>query len=116
VLHADPPPGAGSRVPGIQVAVSKLSQHTQQRIQAGVREVVTTMSPASVGIELALAVLLGLGVGYWIDAKLGSFPGFTLLFLGFGITAGFKAVWREAKRAMPDAPPAEPGAADGGER
>ena len=36
--------------------VATLSSKTQQRIQTQVREVVTSMSPASVGIELALAV------------------------------------------------------------
>lgn len=88
--------------------MATLSSKTQQRIQTQVREVVTSMSPASVGIELALAVLLGIAIGWWIDARLGSFPGFTLVFLGFGLVAGFKGVWREAKRAMPDPESSDP--------
>lgn len=88
--------------------VATLSSKTQQRLQNQVREVVTSMSPASVGIELALAVLLGIAIGWWIDSRLGLFPAFTLVFLGFGLVAGFKGVWREAKRAMPDPEPPDP--------
>ncbi|HTM22951.1 MAG TPA: AtpZ/AtpI family protein [Kofleriaceae bacterium] len=87
--------------------MATLSPQSQQRIQKQVREVVTSMSPSAVGIELALSVLLGLAIGWWIDGRLGTAPLFTLMFLGFGLAAGFRAVWRAALKAMPDAPPEE---------
>ena len=87
--------------------MAKLFTPTQQRMHDRMRETVQTMTPASVGIELALAVLLGLGVGWWIDGRLGTYPAFLAVFLIFGLVAGFRAVWREAVRAMPDNPPPE---------
>jgi ATP synthase protein I len=81
--------------------MATLSPQTQQRIQKQVHEMVTTMSPASVGIELALAIVLGLVIGWWIDGQLGTSPIFCLIFLGFGACAGFRAVWRAAIKAMP---------------
>jgi F0F1-type ATP synthase assembly protein I len=75
---------------------------TLEGVQNQVREVVTSMSPSSVGIELALSVLLGFAIGWWIDGRLGTFPLFLLVFLGLGTAAGFRGVIRAARKAMPD--------------
>ena len=60
----------------------------------------------SVGLELAVSVLLGLFGGRWLDSKLGTDPWLTWIGLGLGIVTGYRAVWlalkkanREAKRA-----------------
>jgi ATP synthase protein I len=58
---------------------------------------------ASLGLEMGLAIVVGWGIGYWLDGKLGTEPYLMLLFLGFGIGAAFKALFRagrEAKRAV----------------
>lgn len=58
---------------------------------------------ASLGMEMGLAVLVGWGVGYWLDGKLDTAPYLMLLFLGFGIAAAFKGLIRagqQAKRAV----------------
>lgn len=47
---------------------------------------------ASVGLEMGLAVLIGWGIGSWLDRKLGTAPWLMILFLLFGSAAGFKAL------------------------
>jgi ATP synthase protein I len=41
-----------------------------------------------IGMSMALTVLLGVGVGYWIDERLSSEPIFTLAGSILGIAAG----------------------------
>ena len=47
---------------------------------------------AVIGTELAVATLIGLFGGHWIDSKLGSRPIGTLIGLALGIAAGFKGL------------------------
>jgi len=54
---------------------------------------------SSLGISMALAVFIGLGIGVVLDRKLDTSPWFTLIFLGFGIAAGFRNIGRAVKRA-----------------
>lgn len=55
---------------------------------------------SSVGIEFALATLIGWGLGAWIDGKLGTGPWLTILFFLCGIAAGFRALIRAGKEAQ----------------
>lgn len=57
------------------------------------------LSASSVGLELGIAVVLGLLLGYWLDQKLGTQPWMMLLWLVFGLVAGFRGVVRAIKRA-----------------
>lgn len=55
----------------------------------------------TVGLNMAAAIFVGLGIGYYLDYKLldGKIaPWLTLIFLGFGIFAGFRNLYRIAKR------------------
>jgi ATP synthase protein I len=49
---------------------------------------------SAVGLELGFSVLLGLIVGQWLDRRFGTEPWLLLLFLGFGMVAGFRSVYR----------------------
>lgn len=49
---------------------------------------------STVGLELGLSVIIGLLVGQWLDARLGTEPWLLLLFLLFGMVAGFRSVYR----------------------
>ena len=49
---------------------------------------------SSVGLELAVAVFVCTGGGYWLDEKTGLLPLFTLLGAVFGMGAGFWQVCR----------------------
>jgi ATP synthase protein I len=50
------------------------------------------------GIHLVSGVIVGLGAGFWLDLKLGTKPWLTLVFLIFGIIAGYKNMFREMRR------------------
>ncbi len=54
----------------------------------------------SVGLEMGIAVLIGVGIGWYVDMKVFdglSSPWFTLFFLFCGIAAGARAFFRAAK-------------------
>jgi len=53
---------------------------------------------SGLGIEVGAAVGIGAGLGYWLDQRFGTHPWLLLLFTGFGIVAGVKAVLREVRR------------------
>jgi ATP synthase protein I len=69
------------------------------------------LSASSVGLELGIAVALGVFSGVWLDDELGTSPLFLLLFIGFGLAAGFRgvirAVAREDRRAEARSPKPE---------
>jgi F0F1-type ATP synthase assembly protein I len=56
------------------------------------------LSASSVGLELGIAVTLGVFGGLWIDDELSTSPLFLLVFIGFGLVAGFKGVMRAVAR------------------
>jgi len=56
---------------------------------------------STIGIALAASVFIGIGIGYFLDHKVfkgRTAPWFTLIFLGFGIAAGFKNLYMLTKR------------------
>ena len=57
---------------------------------------------SGVGVSLVASTLIGLFMGYYLDRWLGTSPWLTLLFLGFGIAAGFRNIFilthRELRR------------------
>lgn len=57
------------------------------------------LSASSVGLELGISVILGLLFGWWLDKQLGTAPWMMLLFLVFGLVAGFRGVMRAVTRA-----------------
>lgn len=61
------------------------------------------LSASSVGLELGLAVGIGLLLGWWLDQHLHTQPWMMLLWLAFGLVAGFRGVVRAVKRADRDA-------------
>ncbi len=57
---------------------------------------------SSLGISMVAATIIGLAFGYYLDQWLGTSPWLTMLFLVFGIAAGFRNIFvlsnRELKR------------------
>jgi len=65
---------------------------------------------SSLGLEMGIAVVIGLLVGSWLDRHFGTNPWLTLLFLGFGMAAAGKAIARALRKGAfeednSDAPP-----------
>ncbi len=54
---------------------------------------------SSLGISVALAIFIGLGIGVWLDRKFETSPWLTLIFLLMGIVAGFRNIALVIKRA-----------------
>jgi ATP synthase protein I len=52
----------------------------------------------SLGIELALSIVIGLLGGRWLDGKLDTAPYLTLIGLILGVIAGFKSLIQTARR------------------
>jgi ATP synthase protein I len=76
--------------------------HGKRRVDPAARggkRAYDALSASSVGLEMGLSVVIGLLIGYGLDAKLGSGPWLMLLFMLFGLVAGFRGVLRAVKRA-----------------
>lgn len=74
---------------------------------------------SSVGLEMGLSVILGLVIGQWLDKKLNTGPWLLLVFLLFGMVAGFRSVFRlmrEVNRPSADDDDVPPGGTGGGRR
>jgi len=54
---------------------------------------------SSLGLQVAFSVFIGLFLGLWLDKTWGQTPVFTMVFLGFGIAAGFKNIWLAVKKS-----------------
>ena len=52
---------------------------------------------STVGLELGLSVIIGLLIGQWLDKKFDTEPWLLLLFLLFGLVAGFRSLFRLLK-------------------
>ncbi|MDX2094165.1 MAG: AtpZ/AtpI family protein [Kofleriaceae bacterium] len=63
------------------------------------RRAFDALSASSVGLEMGLSVIIGLLIGYGLDRELGTTPWMMLLFLVFGLVAGFRGVLRAVGRA-----------------
>jgi len=57
----------------------------------------------TVGLEIALSVIVGLLAGQWLDKKLGTAPWLMIIGLAYGIAAGARALYRALKRANREA-------------
>jgi ATP synthase protein I len=66
-----------------------------------------TLSASSVGLELAIAVILGLFFGRWLDGQLGTTPWMMIVWLIIGFTAGMKGVYRHVRISDREAERAE---------
>ena len=48
---------------------------------------------SSLSFSIALAIIIGLAIGIWLDTRYDTSPWFTLIFLGLGIIAGFRNIY-----------------------
>ncbi len=54
---------------------------------------------SSLGLQMALSIFIGLAAGVYLDRKFDTSPWLTLIFLGFGIAAGFRNIALAIKKS-----------------
>ena len=54
---------------------------------------------SSLSFSIALSIVIGLGIGYWLDTKFETSPWLTLIFLGLGVIAGFRNIYLAVERS-----------------
>ena len=54
---------------------------------------------SSLGLSVALSIFIGLAVGVYLDRRFDTTPWCTLIFLGFGIAAGYRNIGLAIKKA-----------------
>ncbi len=47
---------------------------------------------SSLGFSIALSIVIGLALGVYLDRRFETHPWLTLVFIGFGIAAGFRNI------------------------
>lgn len=67
------------------------------------------------GMQFGFSVVIGLGLGYYLDRRFGTEPVFLLIFTGLGFGAGMLALFRfaQANTPAPDKNPDDPNESDG---
>jgi ATP synthase protein I len=56
------------------------------------------LQASSIGINLVLSTFVGLAIGYGLDSLFHTSPWLTIIFLILGIIAGFRELFRIAKK------------------
>ena len=51
-----------------------------------------------VGVQFALAIIIGIAIGYYLDETFDIFPFMTIFWLLIGFAAGLKNLYRELKK------------------
>ena len=54
---------------------------------------------SSLGFSVALSIFIGLGIGVYLDRRFDTSPWLTLVFLGFGIAAGYRNIGLAIKKS-----------------
>ncbi len=57
---------------------------------------------SALGLEMALSVVIGMGIGYYLDRWLGTGPWLMIVWIGFGFAAGVRSLYRAAVRSGKD--------------
>lgn len=57
------------------------------------------LSFASIGIEMGAALVVGMGIGWFLDRTFGTRPWCLVIFTAFGIVAGFRNMIVAARKA-----------------
>jgi len=65
------------------------------------KDIRKALEVASVGIEMAISIVIGYFIGHYLDLWLRTTPYLTVFFVIAGIGAAFKALWRTAKEFWP---------------
>jgi len=54
---------------------------------------------SSLSFSIALSIVIGLAIGYWLDKKFDTSPVLTLVFIGLGVAAGFRNIYHAIEKS-----------------
>ena len=57
---------------------------------------------SALGLEMAISVVIGLAIGYYLDKWLGTGPWLTVVWLALGFAAGVRSLYRSAVQSEKD--------------
>ena len=57
---------------------------------------------SALGLEMAISVLIGVAIGYYLDKWLGTGPWLMILWIAIGFAAGVRSLYRAALRSGKD--------------
>jgi ATP synthase protein I len=57
---------------------------------------------SALGLEMALSVVIGMGIGYYLDRWLGTGPWLMIVWIALGFAAGVRSLYRAAVRSGKD--------------
>jgi ATP synthase protein I len=57
---------------------------------------------SALGLEMALSVVIGMGIGYYLDQWLGTGPWLMIVWISLGFAAGVRSLYRAAVRSGKD--------------
>lgn len=57
---------------------------------------------SALGLEMALSVVIGMGIGYYLDRWLGTEPWLMIVWIALGFAAGVRSLYRAAVRSGKD--------------
>ncbi|WP_297890348.1 AtpZ/AtpI family protein [Sulfurihydrogenibium sp.] len=57
-----------------------------------------TLSFLTIGLHLVSGVIVGVAIGYFLDKYFGTSPYLTIIFFFFGLAAGFRNMYIDAKK------------------
>lgn len=88
-----------TRVPAAPAPVAAPPSRAAAPYAARTRGYYRSLSASSVGLELAVSVILCLLIGRWLDGRYGTTPWFMIGGVILGFTAGMRAVYRHVATA-----------------
>jgi ATP synthase protein I len=57
---------------------------------------------SALGLEMAISVVIGMAIGYYLDKWLGTSPWMTIVWIGLGFAAGVRSLYRSAVQSEKD--------------
>jgi len=60
-------------------------------------------SASALGIEVGAALVVGMGIGWWLDKLFHTQPWLLVIFTGLGIAAGFRNLFKYSRDKMREA-------------
>jgi ATP synthase protein I len=57
------------------------------------------LGASSIGLVFVFSIIIGTGMGYWLDKQFNTKPVLTIIFMILGIISGLKNAWMFIKRS-----------------